>query len=79
MPNPLISEFPNKRDTLENNRIRKNDDTFQRNKESEPRRSKREKIAKPFDPDYIWFMIENEPLPLKEAMASLKSSLWKEL
>lgn len=67
------SLFLNKRDTSENNRKRKIDDGFKRNKESEPRR-KKTNVAKSFVPNFISFLIENKHLTFKKAMISPKFS-----
>ena len=37
----------------------------------EPRRSKRTRVEKDFDPDYYVFNIEENPQNLKEALTSL--------
>ena len=44
----------------------------------EPRRSKRTRVEKDFDPDYYVFNIEENPQNLKEALTSLDAIFWKE-
>ena len=44
----------------------------------EPRRSKRARVEKDFDPDYYVFNIEENPQNLKEALTSLDAIFWKE-
>ena len=46
--------------------------------EENPRRSKREKTSASFGPDFITFLLENEPLTFKEAMTSSEAQYWKE-
>ena len=42
---------------------------------NELRRSKRSKISKSFGPDFLTFMLKNEPQTYKEAMSTSESSL----
>ena len=44
----------------------------------EPRMSKRARISKSFGPDFLTYMVENEPQTLHEAVNSPESPLWKE-
>ena len=44
----------------------------------EPRRSKRQRVPKSFDPDFLAFLLENEPQTFKEAMKSSEAQYWKE-
>ena len=44
----------------------------------EPRRSKRARTSKSFGPDFLTYLLENEPQSYKEAMASPEAPLWKE-
>ena len=44
----------------------------------EPRRSKRARISKSFGPDFLTYMVENEPQTFHEAVTSPESPLWKE-
>ena len=44
----------------------------------EPRRNKRAKVSKSFGPDYLTYMLENEPHTFKEAMSTLEAMFWKE-
>ena len=44
----------------------------------EPRRSKRMRISKSFGPDYLTYLLENEPQTFKEAMSSPEAPYWKE-
>ena len=46
--------------------------------ENEPRRSKRAKISKSFGPDFLTYLLENEPQSYREAMTSPEAPLWKE-
>uniref|UniRef100_A0A2N9EVE4 Reverse transcriptase Ty1/copia-type domain-containing protein n=1 Tax=Fagus sylvatica TaxID=28930 RepID=A0A2N9EVE4_FAGSY len=45
--------------------------------EVEPRRSKRTKTLKTFGPDFLTFMLEDEPQSFKEAMSTPEAPLWK--
>ena len=44
----------------------------------EPRRSKRQRVPKSFGPDFLAFLLENEPQTFKEAMKSFEAQYWKE-
>jgi hypothetical protein len=46
--------------------------------EVEPRRSKRTKTPKTFGPNFLTFMLEDEPQSFKEAMSTPETPLWKE-
>jgi transposase InsO family protein len=46
--------------------------------DEEPRRSKRARISKSFGPDFLTYLLENEPRTFKEAMSSPEAPLWKE-
>ncbi|KAL9447409.1 hypothetical protein AB3S75_014971 [Citrus x aurantiifolia] len=46
--------------------------------EIEVRRSKRARIEKSFGPDFLTYLLENEPQSFKEAVTSAKGTLWKE-
>jgi hypothetical protein len=46
--------------------------------EVEPRRSKRTKTSKTFGPDFLTFMLEDEPQSFKEVMSMPEAPLWKE-
>ena len=46
--------------------------------EVEPRRSKRTKTSKTFGPDFLTFMLEDEPQSFKEAISTPETALWKE-
>ena len=46
--------------------------------EEEPRRSKRTRVEKSYGPDFLTYLLENEPRNFKEAMSSSDASLWKE-
>nr|GEZ58720.1 zinc finger, CCHC-type [Tanacetum cinerariifolium] len=44
----------------------------------EPRRGKRERIKKSFGPDFVSFMVENEPTSYQEAVTFSEGQQWKE-
>ena len=44
----------------------------------EPRRSKRQRVPKSFGPNFLAFLLENEPQTFKEAMKSSEAQYWKE-
>nr|GEZ33495.1 Pol polyprotein [Tanacetum cinerariifolium] len=44
----------------------------------EPRRGKRARTEKSFGPDFVSFMVENEPMSYREAVTSLEGHQWKE-
>ncbi|KAL0355238.1 UNVERIFIED_CONTAM: Retrovirus-related Pol polyprotein from transposon TNT 1-94 [Sesamum radiatum] len=44
----------------------------------EPRRSKRARVVKNFGSDFVTYNIEDDPVTLKNATASLKAKQWKE-
>ena len=46
--------------------------------ENELRRSKRAKTSKSFGPDFLTYLLENEPQSYREAMTSPEAPLWKE-
>ena len=46
--------------------------------EDEPRRSKRIRIEKYFGPDFLTYLLENEPQSFQKAVNSPKGPLWKE-
>ncbi|GJZ63134.1 retrotransposon protein, putative, ty1-copia subclass, partial [Tanacetum coccineum] len=46
--------------------------------EVEPRRSKRARTKKSFGPDFVSFMVENEPTSYREAITSSEGHQWKE-
>ncbi|GJU09291.1 retrovirus-related pol polyprotein from transposon TNT 1-94 [Tanacetum coccineum] len=47
-------------------------------KEVEPRRSKKARNEKSFGPDFVSFMVENEPTSYREAVTSSKGQQWRE-
>ncbi|KAL0388370.1 UNVERIFIED_CONTAM: Retrovirus-related Pol polyprotein from transposon TNT 1-94 [Sesamum radiatum] len=47
-------------------------------RDEEPRRSKRAKRAKTFGPDFLTYLLENEPRTINEALSSPKAPFWKE-
>uniref|UniRef100_A0A2N9ISW3 Reverse transcriptase Ty1/copia-type domain-containing protein n=1 Tax=Fagus sylvatica TaxID=28930 RepID=A0A2N9ISW3_FAGSY len=51
---------------------------MEKRNEVEPRRSKRTKTSKTFGPDFLTFMLEDEPQSFKEAMSMPEAPLWKE-
>ena len=50
------------------------------NDESEEavRRSKRARTSKSFGPDFLTYLLENEPQSFNEAMSTLEAPMWKE-
>ena len=46
--------------------------------EDEPRRSKRQRTSTSFGPDFLTYLLENEPRTFKEAVTSLEALFWKE-
>ena len=46
--------------------------------ELEPRRSKRARTEKSFGPDFLTFLLENEPQSYNEAVRSADGALWKD-
>ena len=46
--------------------------------EESPRCSKRQKTSTSFGPDFLTFLVENEPQTFKEAMSSSEAHYWKE-
>ena len=60
-----------------NNRSR---DTISRSDpmENKPRRSKRQRTSTSFGPDFLTYMLENEPWTFKEAVTSPEALFWKE-
>ncbi|GKE56505.1 hypothetical protein Tco_1495690 [Tanacetum coccineum] len=46
--------------------------------EVEPGRSKRERTEKSFGPEFVSFMVENEPTSYQEAVTSSEGHQWKE-
>ena len=47
--------------------------------EVEPRRSNRAKKSKPFGPEFLTYMLEDEPQSFKEAIYTPKAPFWKEV
>ncbi|KAL0283992.1 UNVERIFIED_CONTAM: Retrovirus-related Pol polyprotein from transposon TNT 1-94 [Sesamum angustifolium] len=47
-------------------------------RDEEPRRSKRAKRAKTFGPDFLTYLLENEPRTINEALSSPEAPFWKE-
>ncbi|GKB74704.1 retrovirus-related pol polyprotein from transposon TNT 1-94, partial [Tanacetum coccineum] len=50
----------------------------QTEEEVEPRRSKRARNEKSFGPDFVSFMVENEPTSYREAVTSSEGQQWRE-
>ncbi|KAL4014133.1 hypothetical protein IC575_026325 [Cucumis melo] len=48
------------------------------NKDDELRRSKRMRFSKSLGPDFLTYLLENEPQTFKEVMSSLETPYWKE-
>ncbi|XP_070045004.1 uncharacterized protein [Nicotiana tomentosiformis] len=46
--------------------------------EEDPRRSKRQRTSTSFGPDFVTFLLENEPQTFKTAISSSDSAFWKE-
>ena len=46
--------------------------------EDEPRRSKRQRTSTSFGPDFLTYLLENEPWTFKEAVTSPEAPFWKE-
>ena len=46
--------------------------------EVEPRRSKRAKTTKSFGPNFLTYMLEDEPQSFKEAISTSEAPFWKE-
>ena len=46
--------------------------------EEEHRRSKRARVEKSYDPNFLTYLLKNKPQIFKEAMSSLEAPLWKE-
>ena len=44
----------------------------------EPRKSKRARTAKDFGPEFLTYMVENEPKTIQEALSNPDAALWKE-
>ncbi|KAL0449743.1 UNVERIFIED_CONTAM: Retrovirus-related Pol polyprotein from transposon RE2, partial [Sesamum latifolium] len=44
----------------------------------EPRRSKRARIVKDFESDFVTYNIEDDPITFKDAMSSSEAKQWKE-
>ena len=46
--------------------------------QTEPRRSKRTRVEKSFGPEFLTYLLENEPQNYEEAVSSSEGPLWKE-
>ena len=46
--------------------------------EDEPRRSKRQRTSTSFGPDFLTYLLENEPRTFKEVVTSPEAPFWKE-
>ena len=55
-----------------------NENSQDQDGEVEHRRSKRVRIEKSFDPDFLKYVLEGEPQTFKETVNSSKSLMWKE-
>ncbi|KAL0353566.1 UNVERIFIED_CONTAM: Retrovirus-related Pol polyprotein from transposon TNT 1-94 [Sesamum angustifolium] len=47
-------------------------------RDEEPRRNKRSKRAKTFGPNFLTYLLENEPRTINEALSSSEAPFWKE-
>ncbi|KAK6148887.1 hypothetical protein DH2020_016412 [Rehmannia glutinosa] len=71
-PNKERKEKSSSKRTYGTARLPQSDD------EEEPRRSKRTKVSKSFGPDFLTYMLENEPRTIQEVLSSPEAPLWKE-
>jgi hypothetical protein len=55
-----------------------NQELMEERNEVEPRRSKRTKTSKTFGPNFLTFLLEDEPQSFKEAMSMPEALIWKE-
>jgi len=80
-PNKIGQETSNKKRSFDaitsNGQEHDQEQELDQNEEEEPRRSKRARTSKSFGPDFLTYMVENEPLTFKEAMSSPEAPLWK--
>ena len=51
---------------------------MEKRNEVEPRRNKRAKMSKSFGPEFLTYMLEDEPQSFKEAISTPKAPFWKE-
>ncbi|GJV99549.1 retrovirus-related pol polyprotein from transposon TNT 1-94 [Tanacetum coccineum] len=72
---PPLLRFP-KNDQLSQDETDNNSEIPQEN--VEPRRSKHAKVTKDFGPDYITYIVNEEPQTYKAAMESSEAPYWKE-
>ena len=65
-------------ESIDNNK--RSRDTISRSDpmEDEPRRSKRQRTSTSFGPDFLTYLLENEPRTFKEAMTLPEAPFWKE-
>ena len=65
-------------ESIDNNK--RSRDTISRSDpmEDEPRRSKRQRTSTSFGPDFLTYLLENEPRTFKEAVTSPEAPFWKE-
>ena len=65
-------------ESIDNNK--RSRDTISRSDpmEDEPRRSKRQRTSTSFGPDFLTYMLENEPWTFKETVTSSEAPFWKE-
>ena len=59
--------------------INENSHDQNKDREVEPRRSKRVRTKESFGPNFLTYVLEGEPLTFKEAVNSIESLMWKEV
>ncbi|KAL6333744.1 hypothetical protein AAG906_028930 [Vitis piasezkii] len=64
--------------TFGNNQLEVNQESKEKQVDEEPRRGKRARKSTSFGPDFLTYLLENDPQTFKEAMSSPEASYWKE-
>ncbi|RVW73229.1 Retrovirus-related Pol polyprotein from transposon TNT 1-94 [Vitis vinifera] len=64
--------------TFGNNQLEVNQESKEKQVDEDPRRGKRARKSTSFGPDFLTYLLENDPQTFKEAMSSPKASYWKE-